>query len=80
MKPPVPSESWPGIAGEEVQPDGGQRVDQERDQDRLQPVLARDQRRHDRADHGGTSEPAVLDDREDRLVAAYVVLNCPASR
>jgi hypothetical protein len=59
----------PRIACEQIQPDRRHRVDQERNQHRLQPVLVRDQwdgheRGHDRQRH----QPLVLDDRKDRLI------------
>src|SRR5439155_131699 len=64
-----------GVPGEEVQPDRRERVDQERDQHRLEPVLVGRERRHDeRGDRGETDEPAVLRDREDRLVAGVAGL------
>src|SRR5207253_5255518 len=60
-----------GVARQEIEPDRRQRVNEERDQHRLQPVLARDERRHDeRRRHGRGDEDAILDDREDRLVGA----------
>src|SRR3989454_2275171 len=58
-----------GVPRQQVEPDGGQRVDQERDQYRLEPVLAGGERRHHEGrDHSGRDEHTVLDDREDRLV------------
>ncbi len=64
-----------GVAGEQVEADRGEREDDRRDQDRLQPVLVgRDG--HDReGGHGQRDdEPAILRDREDRLVGGVAGL------
>ena len=68
----------PRVPGEEVQPDRRQRVDEKRDQHRLQPVLVRGERRHQerRGDHDHDEDP-VLHDREYGLVAGVGALELP---
>src|SRR2546425_12851900 len=68
----------PGVPRQEVQADRRERVDQERDQDRLEPVLVGRERRDDERGHrGDDDEPPVLWDREDRLVAGVGRLELP---
>src|SRR2546425_1084114 len=67
---PVTSTPNTSRSGAEVVPGGGQRVDQRRDEDRLQPVLAGQGRRDHEGGHQSQGDHhAILDDREDRLVA-----------
>ena len=73
----------PRVAGQQVEPEGGQRVDQERDQHRLQPVLAGDAAAaRTNAAASGERRRAPDPGRSGKIAwsLAYVVLNCPASR
>lgn len=59
----------PAIAHQDVEPDGRERQDEERHEDRAQQVLRGDQRNHGEREgqHGDHEEP-VLQDREELLV------------
>src|SRR5262249_17856091 len=56
----------------------GQRIDEEGDQDRLQPVLVGGQRRNqERGGEQHGDEDAILDDRKDRLISGVRCLKLP---
>ena len=59
----------PGIAGEDVEAERGQRIDQHRDEQRLEGELAGGQREDTKAKTQDDAEqPGILPDREQRVV------------
>ena len=63
------------VADQDVEAEGGEREDQERDQDRAQQVLVGDQRHGDEGDEQQQADrDPVLQDREDLLVGAVARL------
>ena len=71
----------PGIAGEQIEPDRGERKDQKRDHHRIeQKVVARERNDHERDQQNDRDADPVLQDREHRHVGGVVGLYWPASR
>ena len=65
----------PGIAGQQIEPERRQRVDEERDHDRQEPVFRAYRRDHQIGDgERRECQPAVLADRKDRLVGGVAGL------
>ena len=63
------------VADQDVEPEGGEREDQERDQDRPERVLVGDERHGDEGDDEQQADrDPVLQDREDLLVGAVARL------
>src|SRR5580704_1913882 len=65
----------PGIAGQQVEAERRQRVDEERDHDRQQPIFGADRGDHEIGEgERREQQPSVLADRKDRLVGGVARL------
>ena len=70
MNAAVPSESWPGVAGQDVEPERGERQDQERNQDAGEHVRRGDERNDDERDEQRSSPIAIRSCRIGKIAAS----------
>ena len=73
-----PERELPGVSGQDVQAERGERENQERDQDRAKPVVVADERQHDkrRGQDEAHADP-VLPDRKDALIRRVARFELP---